>query len=91
MSERARSSGWSVRPGGGKSVLMRTIIGLIRERSGEIEVMGGRNRTRVQERSTQSAVSGGGNRIQQGALFYSLTVRQNIQFPLRDISFCQMR
>ena len=42
--------------GGGKSVLMRTIIGLIPRQGGEIEVMGvpiGRS----EDRSTQSAAS----------------------------------
>src|ERR1700687_1932129 len=69
--------------GGGKSVLMRTIIGLIPRQSGEIEVMdsaiGG-----SQDRSTQSAAGRWGVLFQQGALFSSLTVRQNIQFPLRE-------
>src|SRR6202051_1687483 len=69
--------------GGGKSVLMRTIIGLIPRQSGEIEVMdsaiGG-----SQDRSTQSAAGRWGILFQQGALFSSLTVRQNIQFPLRE-------
>ncbi|WP_291865786.1 ABC transporter ATP-binding protein [Bradyrhizobium sp.] len=69
--------------GGGKSVLMRTIIGLIPRRSGEIEVMGsmigGAN-----ERTTQAAAGRWGILFQQGALFSSLTVRQNIQFPLRE-------
>ena len=69
--------------GGGKTVLMRTIIGLIPRRSGEIEVMGvaiGRS----EDRSTQSAAGRWGILFQQGALFSSLTVRQNIQFPLRE-------
>ncbi len=69
--------------GGGKTVLMRTIIGLIPRRSGEIEVMG----TAIgdtQDRTTQSAASRWGILFQQGALFSSLTVRQNIQFPLRE-------
>jgi phospholipid/cholesterol/gamma-HCH transport system ATP-binding protein len=64
--------------GGGKSVLMRTIIGLIPRRSGEIEVMGaaiGGSHDRV----TQSAAGRWGILFQQGALFSSLTVRQNIQ------------
>lgn len=69
--------------GGGKSVLMRTIIGLIPQRSGEIEVMGAAI-GRSQKRSTQSAASRWGILFQQGALFSSLTVRQNIQFPLRE-------
>src|SRR5450756_2708066 len=54
--------------GGGKSVLMRTIIGLIPRRSGEIEVMnaaiGG-----AHERTTQSAAGRWGILFQQGALF----------------------
>src|SRR5229473_6816568 len=69
--------------GGGKSVLMRTIIGLIPRRSGKIEVMGaviGGSH----DRSTQSAAGRWGILFQQGALFSSLTVRQNIQFPLRE-------
>ena len=68
---------------GGKTVLMRTIIGLITPRSGEIEVMG----TVIggaQDRATQKAASRWGILFQQGALFSSLTVRQNIQFPLRE-------
>ena len=69
--------------GGGKSVLMRTIIGLIPRRSGEIEVMGSMIGD-ANERSTQSAAGRWGILFQQGALFSSLTVRQNIQFPLRE-------
>ena len=69
--------------GGGKSVLMRTIIGLIPRRSGEIEVMG-RPIGGTHDRSTQSAAAKWGILFQQGALFSSLTVRQNVQFPLRE-------
>jgi phospholipid/cholesterol/gamma-HCH transport system ATP-binding protein len=69
--------------GGGKSVLMRTIIGLIPRRSGEIEVMGSAIGD-SHDRSTQSAAGKWGILFQQGALFSSLTVRQNIQFPLRE-------
>ena len=69
--------------GGGKSVLMRTIIGLIPRRGGEIEVMG-RPIGGTHDRSTQSAASQWGILFQQGALFSSLTVRQNVQFPLRE-------
>ena len=67
--------------GGGKSVLMRTIIGLIPRQGGEIEVMGA---AIGGDRSTQSAAGRWGILFQQGALFSSLTVRQNIQFPLRE-------
>jgi phospholipid/cholesterol/gamma-HCH transport system ATP-binding protein len=69
--------------GGGKSVLMRTIIGLIPRRSGTIEVMGMAVGD-AQERNTQNVAGRWGILFQQGALFSSLTVRQNIQFPLRE-------
>src|SRR5690349_10467437 len=65
--------------GGGKTVLMRTIIGLIPSRSGKVEVMGAAN-----GHSAISAAGKWGILFQQGALFSSLTVRQNIQFPLRE-------
>ena len=69
--------------GGGKTVLMRTIIGLIPRRSGSIEVMGnavGGDRGR----NSKKVAGQWGILFQQGALFSSLTVRQNIQFPLRE-------
>jgi len=69
--------------GGGKSVLMRTIIGLIPKRSGRIEVMGAEIGS-AQERRTRAAAGKWGILFQYGALFSSLTVRQNIQFPLRE-------
>ena len=69
--------------GGGKSVLMRTIIGLIPRRSGEIEVMGATIGS-THDRGTQMAAGKWGILFQQGALFSSLTARQNIQFPLRE-------
>jgi phospholipid/cholesterol/gamma-HCH transport system ATP-binding protein len=69
--------------GGGKSVLMRTIIGLIPRWAGTIEVMGAPIGD-THSRSTQSAAGRWGILFQQGALFSSLTVRQNIQFPLRE-------
>ena len=60
--------------GGGKSVLMRTLIGLLPKRGGEIAFRG----------------SGGAGRrgvlFQQGALFSALNARQNIQFPLRELA-----
>ncbi|MDB5632928.1 MAG: transporter related protein [Tardiphaga sp.] len=69
--------------GGGKSVLMRTIIGLIPRQGGEIEVMGAAIGS-TDERRTQTAATRWGVLFQQGALFSSLTVRQNVQFPLRE-------
>src|SRR5271163_2777434 len=69
--------------GGGKTVLMRTIIGLIPRRSGDIEVMGA-SIGGSHDRNTRNAAGRWGILFQQGALFSSLTVRQNIQFPLRE-------
>jgi phospholipid/cholesterol/gamma-HCH transport system ATP-binding protein len=69
--------------GGGKSVLMRTIIGLIPKQSGTIEVMG-LDVERARARSAHTATALWGILFQQGALFSSLTARQNVQFPLRE-------
>src|SRR5512134_301307 len=69
--------------GAGKSVLTRTIIGLVPKIAGRIEVFG------VDLDAASSAERRGVERrwgilFQQGALFSSLTVRQNIQFPVRE-------
>jgi phospholipid/cholesterol/gamma-HCH transport system ATP-binding protein len=69
--------------GGGKSVLMRTIIGLIRRRDGEIEVMGAKIGS-THDHGTQAAAGKWGILFQQGALFSSLNVLQNVQFPIRE-------
>jgi len=69
--------------GGGKTVLMRTIIGLVPRRSGSIEVMG-RAVGGAQDVNSKKIARQWGILFQQGALFSSLTVRQNIQFPLRE-------
>jgi phospholipid/cholesterol/gamma-HCH transport system ATP-binding protein len=68
--------------GGGKSVLMRTIIGLIPKRSGRIEVMGV-DIDNNHNRDIHTAALWG-ILFQQGALFSSLTALQNVQFPLRE-------
>src|SRR3954467_15833244 len=69
--------------GAGKSVLTRTIIGLVPKASRSIEVFGvdldsaNRSERRAVERRW-------GVLFQQAPLFSSLTVRQNIQFPVRE-------
>src|SRR5215471_20477368 len=65
--------------GGGKSVLMRTIIGLIPRRGGRIEVMGWDADAAGGLNGSLSAPKWG-ILFQQGALFSSLTDRQNVQF-----------
>ena len=69
--------------GSGKSVLLRTIIGLIPKREGTIAFTGlGLDGTPHRMRSAIARRRG--ILFQQGALFSSLTVRQNIQFPMRE-------
>lgn len=69
--------------GAGKSVLMRTIIGLVPKLSGSIEVLGTDmdSASRVARRDVERRW---GVLFQHGALFSSLSVRQNIQFPVRE-------
>jgi phospholipid/cholesterol/gamma-HCH transport system ATP-binding protein len=69
--------------GTGKSVLLRTIIGLLPKRRGLIEVFGvdlGRAGDKARQRTERRC----GVLFQEGALFSSLTVRQNVQFPMRE-------
>ena len=69
--------------GAGKSVLMRTIIGLLPKRNGTIEVFG-TDLAGLSDRERRSIERRWGVLFQQGALFSSLTVQQNIQFPIRE-------
>jgi phospholipid/cholesterol/gamma-HCH transport system ATP-binding protein len=69
--------------GGGKSVLLRTIIGLLPKRHGTIEVLGV-DLDKATEQERRALERRWGVLFQQGALFSSLTVRQNIQFPMRE-------
>lgn len=69
--------------GSGKSVLLRTIIGLIPERAGTIEVLG-TNLTHAEEEARRGIERRWGVLFQQGALFSSLSVLQNVQFPMRE-------
>jgi phospholipid/cholesterol/gamma-HCH transport system ATP-binding protein len=69
--------------GGGKSVLLRTIIGLIPKRQGHIEIMG-MELDKADPREIRTIGRRWGILFQQGALFSSLTVRQNVQFPMRE-------
>jgi phospholipid/cholesterol/gamma-HCH transport system ATP-binding protein len=69
--------------GAGKSVLLRTVLGLMPFEAGSIEVFGkeikmldSRGRTEMERRW--------GVLFQDGALFSSLTVLQNVQVPMRE-------
>jgi phospholipid/cholesterol/gamma-HCH transport system ATP-binding protein len=69
--------------GAGKSVLMRTIIGLVPKRQGKIEVFGVDLDTATEEELV-AVEQRWGILFQQGALFSSLNVLQNVQFPIRE-------
>jgi phospholipid/cholesterol/gamma-HCH transport system ATP-binding protein len=69
--------------GAGKSVLMRTIIGLLPRRSGTISVFGV-DLAQASDAERQAIERRWGVLFQQGALFSSLTVRENLQFPVRE-------
>ena len=69
--------------GAGKSVLMRTIIGLVPKRNGTIDVFG-TDLGALGERERRSIERRWGVLFQQGALFSSLTALQNVQFPIRE-------
>ncbi len=69
--------------GGGKSVLLRTIIGLIPKRAGTIELFGLDTDT-LEGEALRAVQRRWGVMFQQGALFSSLTVRQNLQFQMRE-------
>jgi phospholipid/cholesterol/gamma-HCH transport system ATP-binding protein len=69
--------------GSGKSVLLRTVLGLIRKRSGTIKLFGvdleqanEEERLRIDMRV--------GMLFQHGALFSALTVLENVQVPMRE-------
>lgn len=69
--------------GAGKSVLMRTIIGLVPKTAGRIEVFG-TDLDGASDAARNKVERRWGILFQHGALFSSLNVRQNIQFPVRE-------
>src|SRR6476620_10983363 len=69
--------------GGGKSVLLRTIIGLIPKRQGRIEIMG-MELDKADPRELRMIGRRWGILFQPAAPFSSRTVIQNIQFPMRE-------
>jgi phospholipid/cholesterol/gamma-HCH transport system ATP-binding protein len=69
--------------GGGKSVLLRTIIGLIPKKHGTITILSiDRDRASIDE--LRAIERRWGILFQQGALFSSLTVQQNVEMPMRE-------
>jgi phospholipid/cholesterol/gamma-HCH transport system ATP-binding protein len=69
--------------GTGKSVLTRTILGLVEPRAGRIEVFG-QELAGLSEAGHRALEKRWGVMFQHGALFSALTVKQNIQVPMRE-------
>jgi phospholipid/cholesterol/gamma-HCH transport system ATP-binding protein len=69
--------------GSGKSVLMRSVLGLIKKEAGHIELFGiDYDSASPADRLTVDRQLG--VLFQHGALFSSLTVKENIQVPMRE-------
>src|SRR5438105_2750350 len=71
-----------VRSGGGKSVLLKLIIGLQSPDAGSIRVAG-QEITKLEENELNEVRKKLGFLFQQAALYDSLTVEENVAFPLR--------
>lgn len=71
--------------GSGKSVLLRTIIGLNKQAEGTITIMG-QDMDKADPEDMTRIRRQWGVLFQDGALFSSLSVGENIQFPLREFT-----
>ena len=71
------------RSGEGKSVLIKHIIGLLKPDSGQI-LLDGQDITKMTERELNEVRRRFGMLFQGAALFDSLTVGENVAFPLRE-------
>ena len=71
--------------GTGKSVLLRTIAGLNEPAHGQIEVLG-TDVLRADETARQLLQRRWGVMFQDGALFSALTVRENVEVPMRAVA-----
>jgi phospholipid/cholesterol/gamma-HCH transport system ATP-binding protein len=69
--------------GSGKSVLLRTMLGLHRPTEGEV-LIEGKDIMKMREEELLAVKRRYGVTFQQGALFSSLTVAENVQLPIRE-------
>lgn len=72
--------------GGGKTTILRLILGLIRPDSGRIYLFG-RDITEMEEEELNPLRKRIGMVFQSGALFESLTVKENVAYPLVEMEF----
>jgi len=68
--------------GSGKSVMIKCLVGLMEPDSGAIEIMG-KNISTLQKKELDSLRTEVGFLFQGSALYDSMTVRENLEFPLR--------
>lgn len=69
--------------GSGKSVLLRTILGLQRPQAGVVRI-DGEDITRMSDAELRSVKARYGVSFQEGALYSGLTVLQNVQLPMLE-------
>jgi phospholipid/cholesterol/gamma-HCH transport system ATP-binding protein len=69
--------------GGGKSVLLKHIIGLIKPDSGRI-IIGSQDISEMKEAELNNVRKNFGMLFQEAALFDSMTVGDNVAFPLKE-------
>jgi phospholipid/cholesterol/gamma-HCH transport system ATP-binding protein len=69
--------------GAGKSVLLRSILGLQRPVAGTVR-LNGEDVTRMTQRQLRAVKADYGVTFQEGALFSALTVQQNVQLPMLE-------
>ena len=69
--------------GSGKSVLLRTILGLQRPQAGSVEIEG-RDLSHLHGGELRAVKRSYGVTFQSGALFSSLTVAENVELPIRE-------
>jgi phospholipid/cholesterol/gamma-HCH transport system ATP-binding protein len=69
--------------GAGKSVLLRSILGLQRPIAGTVR-LNGEDVTQMTQRQLRAVKADYGVTFQEGALFSALTVQQNVQLPMLE-------
>lgn len=70
--------------GSGKSVLIKCLVGLMEPDEGSIELLG-KNILHLKTKELNSLRKRVGFLFQSAALYDSMTVRENLEFPLRDL------
>ena len=78
------------RSGTGKSVLLKHICGLLRPDHGQV-IIDGEDMQQARRRQRARMQCRFGMLFQGGALFDSMTVADNVSFPLRETTRCPLR